>query len=559
MFAALCRLMPALRRRVWRSVEAVRQDAADGLVERWYDQWRGEMRERISRLRSADLGSLSDQQLAEHFRAAVALHERGNQIHFMLQGALYLIVGEFAFCCRDLLGWDEEKTFGLLSGLSTTSTEPARQLGELARILSDTGDETSQRFVTALRSYQDQFCCRALCLEVAEPTLAEVPSLTMSLIRDQIARKDTGGTQDQQREAARAEARASLARRPAGDLARFERLLTRAERAYPVREDNEFYTISAPLALVRYAALETGRRLASRGAINHADDIFFLDTAEAPRALSGYQNSWADLVARRRGEQAWVHAHPGPQSYGHDPGPPPAFDALPAEARLAMQALMWSVDRMLAQDRSQLSQPASATLEGLAASPGRYTGPARIISSESQLAKLRPGDVLVCRVTSPVWSMLFPNVGALVTRRRRHPVPPRDHRPRIRHPGRRRHRQRHQPHPGRPGNNRRRHPRPDPARIGRKTRDNTTGTSRQDPDLRAGELVLAESSHGALPQRMFLLSAQDPRGQPPLCGIGKRARSRAGPGGRELACPVLRGDAPAALRLRSGLPVTMHA
>lgn len=110
-----------------------------------------------------------------------------------------------------------------------------------------------------------------------------------------------------------------------------------------------------------------------------------------------------------------MHAHPGPQSYGHDPGPPPAFDALPAEARLAMQALMWSVDRMLALDRSQLSQPASATLEGLAASPGRYTGPTRVIRSESELAKLRPGDVLVCPVTSPVWSMLFPNAGALVT------------------------------------------------------------------------------------------------------------------------------------------------
>ncbi|HZI37581.1 MAG TPA: PEP-utilizing enzyme, partial [Acidimicrobiia bacterium] len=29
--------------------------------------------------------------------------------------------------------------------------------------------------------------------------------------------------------------------------------------------------------------------------------------------------------------------------------------------------------------------------------------------------KLQPGDVLVCPITSPAWSVLFPNVCALVT------------------------------------------------------------------------------------------------------------------------------------------------
>ncbi|MGH3693784.1 MAG: PEP-utilizing enzyme [Pseudonocardiaceae bacterium] len=35
--------------------------------------------------------------------------------------------------------------------------------------------------------------------------------------------------------------------------------------------------------------------------------------------------------------------------------------------------------------------------------------------NEHEFGKLRPGDVLVCPITSPVWSVLFPNVGALVT------------------------------------------------------------------------------------------------------------------------------------------------
>ena len=44
----------------------------------------------------------------------------------------------------------------------------------------------------------------------------------------------------------------------------FELALTRAERAYPLREDNEFYSQSCPFALTCYALLELGNRLAQR-------------------------------------------------------------------------------------------------------------------------------------------------------------------------------------------------------------------------------------------------------------------------------------------------------
>ena len=43
------------------------------------------------------------------------------------------------------------------------------------------------------------------------------------------------------------------------DRQKFERALARAERAYPVREDHEFYLANAPFALMRYALLEAGR------------------------------------------------------------------------------------------------------------------------------------------------------------------------------------------------------------------------------------------------------------------------------------------------------------
>jgi pyruvate,water dikinase len=63
-------------------------------------------------------------------------------------------------------------------------------------------------------------------------------------------------------------------------------------------------------------------------------------------------------------------------------------------------------------------QPApirTRTIYGRAASPGRHVGTVRVIHSEAEFDRLRPGDALVCRVFLPVWTVLFSRVGALVT------------------------------------------------------------------------------------------------------------------------------------------------
>jgi phosphoenolpyruvate synthase/pyruvate phosphate dikinase len=69
----------------------------------------------------------------------------------------------------------------------------------------------------------------------------------------------------------------------------------------------------------------------------------------------------------------------------------------------------------LAAASSHAQQADTRVLGGIAASPGRHAGPVRVVMDEFDFRKLRPGDVLVCPVTSPVWSVLFPSVGALVT------------------------------------------------------------------------------------------------------------------------------------------------
>mgnify|MGYP000206281647 FL=1 len=54
-------------------------------------------------------------------------------------------------------------------------------------------------------------------------------------------------------------------------------------------------------------------------------------------------------------------------------------------------------------------------LRGVGGASGSVTGPAKIVRSSEEFAKIRPGDILVCTSTSPTWTPLFGTVGALVS------------------------------------------------------------------------------------------------------------------------------------------------
>jgi phosphohistidine swiveling domain-containing protein len=417
----LFRLVPMLRRRVATSVKAAQSDVVGRLVRRWYEEWQPQFAARIAELRDVPMAELTDQELGHHFVRAMSLIREGVEVHMRLHGPIQIALAELVFTCRDLLGWNEAQTFELLAGLSQTSTEPSRAIGRIAALAQSRRGasveallDSDEPFATAFTDFLRTHGCRALRYEVAEQNLDERPELVLGLISDQIAAGFDPARTDAAL-AARRESAASEARRrlSPSDLGRFDRALARAVDAYPVREDNEYFTTSAPLALVRRVALEVGRRLADRGQLPDRDDVFRLSPTEAEAALRD-GSSCHDIVGRARGERAWVLAHPGPVAYGKDPGPPPSLKSLPAEARLMNEAFLWAVERILAPGDARHGA-ADAAITGIAASPGSFTGPVRIIRDEAEFDRLRAGDVLVCPVTSPVWSVLFPSIGALVT------------------------------------------------------------------------------------------------------------------------------------------------
>jgi pyruvate, water dikinase len=54
-------------------------------------------------------------------------------------------------------------------------------------------------------------------------------------------------------------------------------------------------------------------------------------------------------------------------------------------------------------------------LRGTPASPGIARGPVRVIGGLDDFDQFRPGDVLVCRTTSPAWTPLLARATAVVT------------------------------------------------------------------------------------------------------------------------------------------------
>ncbi|MCZ2812052.1 PEP-utilizing enzyme [Modestobacter sp. VKM Ac-2979] len=163
------------------------------------------------------------------------------------------------------------------------------------------------------------------------------------------------------------------------------RLITDATDGLARREQVK----AAVLALggeVRRVHLELGRRLVLARVLETESDVDLLGAAELPGALAGDPPPPAVLARRRR----WLQQRAG------DAPLPVRFTGSPA-ARPA-------------------EPPTGDTLTGWAASPGRYTGRARVVR-EPLPDRLAPGEVLVAAATDAGWSPLFLRAGAIVVER----------------------------------------------------------------------------------------------------------------------------------------------
>jgi pyruvate,water dikinase len=407
------------------------------VLRRWRKTILPALLKKQQRFRELDLPSLTDGGLLEH------IHELSNHIqeihsnHNTNIPAWSLVIGRLALFYQEHLGTDDSKLLALLAGFSPIIHEPLDRLESLAEearrrpalMASLEGpDPWSDPAVREyLQPYLAAFGHNGFRVDYSAPTPAEQPERVVQILREVVARLNREQDRSSQRlnksQEQREEDTATLKQRLPDGASRseFDRRLAEARVAYGVR-DEDIELLNIGRTYMRYSLLETGRRLAERGLLVDAQRVFYLLRAEVEKALAGQPAT--DLL--QRSEARWADYRrqqamdPPPLTFGTKPKSPPAPPRQPLTETLqrAQEARQWYFSRVgVSRTTSADLQAPDDTkeLRGIGASPGCYTGQARVVRSLEEFDRVSPGDVLVCPTTRPTWIAIFATIGALVT------------------------------------------------------------------------------------------------------------------------------------------------
>jgi rifampicin phosphotransferase len=261
--------------------------------------------------------------------------------------------------------------------------------GALARFyrqhLAPTVNASVQELLVGLPGSQPDLAAHAVqSLDWAHPTAGE------------LAWPPPRPSEDRHRElAARREALTAKCLSVLGDQpqlqARFQALLQVAQR-YAVLREQQARQLTLGWPLLRRCALRLGETLRADGVIDQAEDVFYLTRSELDT-----RTLLQDVVGRRRA--AWERQQRllAPLTIGRPP-------------RLLAKELLDAVEAV----RTTGPAPEDAIV-GQPASPGRATGPVRVVHGPGDFDRFQPGEVLVARATAPAWTPLFARAVAVVT------------------------------------------------------------------------------------------------------------------------------------------------
>ena len=403
--------------------------------ELWEGEWLPELRAHHAWWEAFDLAAADDAALAAHARESLERMGRLWNMHFLV-----LSPGSAAIALVQELYLDEVGEASslelqkLLQGFDNKTIETGRALWRLAqaaekhpqvaRVLAETPaaeirprlerSAEGRAWLVQLDAALAQYGQRYENWLPSNPSWIEDPTPAFESIRGMLGRPEADPDARQaalaeERERFVAEARARLADRP-DVLARFDHLLAAAQLGAVLLEDLGYWIDTRGTYKVRRVFVEIGRRLAARGLIDRAADIFHLWPEEAIEALAGAGTSeLRRLVAERRSEIARFAGTRPPMELGAraKPGPAPLDVAGRAQARI----------RGASGFPNAGAAPAgqSGVLRGIGASAGVARGTARVVLRLADSTRLRPGDVLVTGSTSPAWTPLFAQVAAVVT------------------------------------------------------------------------------------------------------------------------------------------------
>jgi pyruvate, water dikinase len=203
------------------------------------------------------------------------------------------------------------------------------------------------------------------------------------------------------------------------DAAAFDSLLALSRQVFPFVENHNFYVEHWHHSIFFDKARELGAVLVAGGLLDHDDDVFFLHRYEVYQVLYEAEARWA-LGVPTRSEYLWraeVARRRRMYAALETWDPPPALGVPPETVTEPITVTLFginsdTINRWLA---AEGPDGAGDRVEGLAASPGVAEGTARVVRRVEELDELVDGEILVCPLTAPSWSIVFARIAAAVS------------------------------------------------------------------------------------------------------------------------------------------------
>ena len=179
----------------------------------------------------------------------------------------------------------------------------------------------------------------------------------------------------------------------------FEKTVGWAQTSTPLREEG-LADLGLGWPQLRHMLLEIGRRGVEAGLLDQPNDIFWLWEDEVTTAVAALdRGEKLDSMSTNISERKAIWR-------ARKKVIPPTI-LPPKEKFLGIDVEKWMPARINQEDAGKIS--------GVASSPGRITGTARVLHGPEEFGQMQPGDILVAAITTPAWTPLFALATAVVT------------------------------------------------------------------------------------------------------------------------------------------------
>jgi phosphohistidine swiveling domain-containing protein len=400
----------------------------------WDDEYLPEIKHHLRCWEAINPTDLTLPQLVDAVEESVDRARRLYEIHFLIWFPFMSAISLFDDFYRGVLGSVSDfDPYRLLQGFENLTVASGRALWQLSRqalharsvrviLEQEPADGVTvalaatpegRGFLDLLHEYLEVWGQRGDRWGWSFPSWVEDPTPVIKTLQDYVRQPDRDldgelAAQTAERERLVAQARERMRSHSPDVRDRFEFLLHAAQKAIVLTEDHSHWIDFRCMYHVHRISLEVGRRFSAAGVVDRADDVFLLTQHELREtALELPRLNWRTRIAARRAEMEYFRHLPVPPTLGAPPS-----EAAPTDPVSVALTKFFGPPAVVGPTPTAADHTA---IRGSRGSPGKATGPARVLHSLSDARRLRPHDVLVVDTTAPPWTPLFATAAAVVS------------------------------------------------------------------------------------------------------------------------------------------------